>query len=82
MLVGTGRYHDPVIVDGWSGYAYNREQVRWLGDTMGRSDLSSLVKMMMKFAGMSGLAVLTLCTRAFIKTARLYLFSWVRSLYL
>lgn len=27
VLVGTGRYHDPVIVDGWSGYAYNREQV-------------------------------------------------------
>uniref|UniRef100_A0A383WPE6 PhoD-like phosphatase metallophosphatase domain-containing protein n=1 Tax=Tetradesmus obliquus TaxID=3088 RepID=A0A383WPE6_TETOB len=27
VLVGTGRYHDPVIVDGWSGYQYERNQV-------------------------------------------------------
>ncbi|WIA10507.1 hypothetical protein OEZ85_010696 [Tetradesmus obliquus] len=27
VLVGTGRYHDPVIVDGWSGYQYERSQV-------------------------------------------------------
>jgi hypothetical protein len=28
VLVGTGRYHDPVIMDGWSGYQYERNQVR------------------------------------------------------
>lgn len=27
VLVGTGRYHDPVIVDGWSGYQFERNQV-------------------------------------------------------
>ena len=24
VLLGTGRYHDPVIVDGWSGYQHER----------------------------------------------------------
>ena len=27
VLVGTGRYQDPVIVDGWSGYQHERNQV-------------------------------------------------------
>jgi hypothetical protein len=27
VLVGTGRFHDPVIVDGWSGYQHERRQV-------------------------------------------------------
>lgn len=27
VLIGTGRYHDPVILDGWSGYQYERNQV-------------------------------------------------------
>lgn len=27
VLVGTGRYHDPVITDGWSGYQHERNQV-------------------------------------------------------
>ncbi|KAF6253147.1 PhoD-like phosphatase-domain-containing protein [Scenedesmus sp. NREL 46B-D3] len=27
VLVGTGRYHDPVIVDGWSGYQFERNQI-------------------------------------------------------
>jgi hypothetical protein len=28
VLVGTRRYHDPVITDGWSGYLFERNQVR------------------------------------------------------
>eukprot|EP00879_Flechtneria_rotunda_P008895 GHRR01009315.1.p1 GENE.GHRR01009315.1~~GHRR01009315.1.p1 ORF type:complete len:400 (+),score=144.76 GHRR01009315.1:910-2109(+) len=27
VLVGTGKYHDPVILDGWSGYQYERSKI-------------------------------------------------------
>lgn len=49
VLVGTGRYHDPVIVDGWSGYQFERNQV-------GASSISGLLSLGPCFACLGGTA--------------------------